>query len=113
MAEDITTALTNVETAIATATKAAGGMLVRATPPMLAPMKVALDKAIAAVTARLSVIETTIDETAVGGVHVEQSARFMTEVFLRQSKAIRESGELRTMLGYLRRLQHNIITIPG
>jgi hypothetical protein len=74
---------------------------------------VALDAAIAYVNLRVQEVEAIIDETTFGGIHVGMSPPLMAQTFLKQSKAVRESGELRTMLGYLRRLRHNIVSLPG
>lgn len=113
MADAISDSIATLESAIATATKAAGGSLLRATPPQLAPVAVAMRAALTAINARISVVEAAISEASVLGIDVSMHPTVMITTIGTQSRLERESAALRTTRGYLRRLNHNIVNVPG
>jgi hypothetical protein len=113
MAGEITTSLTALQAAIATATKLASGDLEIATPAQLAPVKVALTATFAAIDARLATIESLIDETTVAGLTGGVSATAQITTFVAQVGYVRESDALHNVRAYLSRINANIITISG
>lgn len=113
MADAVSDAIAKLDAAIADATKAAGGSLLRATPPQLAPVSVAMKAALAATLARITVVEAAMLETAVLGVEVTMYVTEMITTANAQSRLAREAAALRATRGYLRRLNHNIVNVPG
>lgn len=110
---DTTDALTALKTTIATATTLASGDLEIATPAQLAPVKRAITTALAAIDARLAVIEALIDETTVGGLVGGTSATVLIARLVQQSGYVRESDALHNTRAYLSRINQNIVTIAG
>lgn len=108
-----TDAIQAAQAAIEAAAKAAGGSLERTTPAQMAPVKVKITAAIAAVDARLTAIESLTDETSVGGVVVGKPVTAMITSLVSQAKFIREASALRDAVAYLKRLDKNIRTIAG
>lgn len=113
MADAVTTAITAAQTAVTAVERASGGSLERATPPQLAPVKVALTAALAAADARLAVLDASIIQTSVGGVVVGQPITDGIATLAAQAKIARELSALRDTRGYLARIDKNIRTLAG
>lgn len=104
----VTDAVAALQTAITNA-----GTLQNASQATLAPVAAAVTAALAAVDAQTAAIEPTIDETAVGGIHVGTPVPVMVTELLAQTQAATDLSALKTLRGYVARIGANIANAPG
>jgi hypothetical protein len=104
-----------VTAAVATlqATITATGTLQSAAQSTLAPIVVAANAALAAIDAQVAQIEPTIDETAVGGLHVGTPAPQLVTTLVTQTQSATDLSQLETLRGYVGRILANVVNAPG
>jgi hypothetical protein len=89
------------------------GTLQNAPQSVLAPIGVAAATTLAAIDAQVAQIEPTIDETAVGGLHVGTPAPQLAQILVTQAQGIADLASLQTLRGYVGRIAVNIANAPG
>jgi hypothetical protein len=104
----VTQAVAALENAVA-----AVGTLQNAPQSALAPIGTAAATALAAIDAQVAEIEPTIDETAVGGLHVGTPAPQLAQILVEQTQGIADLASLVTLRGYVGRIAMNIANAPG
>lgn len=95
------------------AAAAAAGTLQNASQQTLAPIVTAVIAALAAIDAQCTAIEATIDETAVGGLHVGTPAPQLVVALIAQTQDATDLSQLRTLRGYVARIGANVANAPG
>ena len=89
------------------------GTLQNAPQAALSPIVVAATAALAAIDAQVASIEPSIDETAVGGIHVGMAPQQMAITFAEQASGATDLSQLETLRGYVGRVLTNVSNAPG